>query len=220
MHEEGAGVRDIPGRIGGSVMAAAFVSAVGWLIASEAPSHRSPPATWPYWLCGGMFVIGLLVFAHARGWLGWLTCGFRRLPPLALTVEDQDWFLFRQVGYVCGLLIKITNTTDKPVTIVGYGIGMDWPPQPGDAPEAFSADDDGGLSRQARIRREGGRYDPLLTNHPAPLPPHGAISGWLVTHSVRPATGGTPRCTIRLTDSFGNTYTKVIEHRPAQHYVS
>ena len=47
-------------------MAAAFGSAVGWLIASEAPSHASPPARWPYWLCGLMFFVGALVYMGAN----------------------------------------------------------------------------------------------------------------------------------------------------------
>jgi hypothetical protein len=141
-------------------------------------------------------------------------------PPLVLTVEDEDWFLFRQAGYVCGLLLKITNTTNRPVTVVSYGIGMDWPSQSGGVPEAFSGEDDRILSEQARVRREGGRYDPLLTTQPSTLPPHGEVSGWLVTHAFRPASGGAPRCTIQLTDQFRNKYTKVIEHRPAQHYKS
>jgi hypothetical protein len=213
-------VRDILGRIGGSVMAAAFASAVGWLITSEAPSHTSPPPTWPYWLCGGMFVVGALMFAGARGWLGWLSRRFRRLPPLVPTVEDEDWFLFRQAGYVCGLLIKIKNTTGQRVTVVSYGIGMDWPSNPDDAPAAFSAENDRVLSEQARIRREGGRYDPLLTAQPATIPPRSEVSGWLVTHSARPSTGGRPRCIIQVTDSFGNKYRKVIEQRDPQHYDS
>ena len=69
-------IGDPLGRMGGGLMAAAFASAVGWLIASEGPSHACPPATWPYWLCGGIFAVGALMFAGAQGWLNGL---FRHL---------------------------------------------------------------------------------------------------------------------------------------------
>ena len=83
------GVRDILGRIGGGLMAVAFASALGWLIASEAPSHSFPPPTWPYWLCGGMFVAGALIFAGARGWLSQLVSTVKK-PPVGVSFVDPQ----------------------------------------------------------------------------------------------------------------------------------
>jgi len=78
-------------------MAAAFVSAVGYLIASNAgtptPSTKKPPAPvpgpalWPYVLCGAMFVVGALVYGAAHGMLPWQTR--RALKRRAETAESE-----------------------------------------------------------------------------------------------------------------------------------
>jgi hypothetical protein len=71
--------RDHLGKTGGALMAAAFASAVGYLIASNTgtptPSTKKPPTPvpgpplWPYALCGAMFVVGLILYGAAHGWL-------------------------------------------------------------------------------------------------------------------------------------------------------
>jgi hypothetical protein len=199
-------------------MAAALAFGVPSLVAAGHHKHT------PWWAVAGIvlaaifFLAGVLFFVSP--WLGRLSRRFGHLPPLVLTVEDEEWFPFRRVGYVCAFLIKIKNTSNQPVAVGSYGIGTDWSAAPGAAQVTISADDARDLTEQARVRREGGRYDPLLHARSDDVPPHGEISGWLVTHTARPGTGGRPRCTIQVTDKFGNTYTKVIEQRDPQHYKS
>ena len=43
--------------------------------------------------------------------------------PLLLTVEDEVWDLWRRAGYICALLLKITNTTGRAITVINYGVG-------------------------------------------------------------------------------------------------
>jgi len=61
--------QDHLGKAGGGVMATAFASAIGYLITSHAPGQPSPHLTWPLWpyyLCGAMFAVGLLLYGEAH----------------------------------------------------------------------------------------------------------------------------------------------------------
>jgi hypothetical protein len=144
---------------------------------------------------------------------------------LLLTVdENEKWDLWRRAGYICALLLTITNTTNQPITVVNYGIGTDWQRGPDDAPVEISREDRVSLRDEARARERSNYYGAPLTSRSwlrrKPrwvIPPHGHVSGWLVTDCPRPWTGGKPRCTIKVTDALGNTYTKVIKQRDPQH---
>lgn len=151
--------------------------------------------------------------------------------PLLLTVdENEKWDLWRRAEYICALLLTITNTTNQPITVVNYGIGPDW--QRGrTTPRRRSAARIGCLSVTKREPGNAGTITALRSRHEAGcgcgcgcgvsgavIPPHGHVSGWLVTDCPRAWTGGRPRCTIKVTDALGNTYTKVIEQRDPQHY--
>ena len=151
--------------------------------------------------------------------------------PLLLTVEDEVWDLWRRAGYICALLLKITNTTGRAITVINYGVGTDWQRGPADTPVQISHESQQSLRSEARARERSNHYGtPLpgasrqsswLRRKPrSVIPPNGHISGWMVTDCPRPRTGGTPRCTIKVTDALGNTYTKVIEQRDPQHYES
>jgi hypothetical protein len=150
--------------------------------------------------------------------------------PLLLTVEDEAWDLWRRVGYICAILLKITNTTGRAITVINYGVGTGWQRGPDDAPLQISQEDQRSLRDEARARERRNHYGaplrtPLLRiwlqRRPRlTVPAEGYVSGWLVTDCPRPSTGGRPRCTIKVTDSLGNTYTKVIEQRDPQHYES
>ena len=73
------GIRDYLGRLGGAFMSLGAGGALAYLITSHAVGQPSAPLTWPawpYWLCGGMFVVGALMLAGVQGWIGWL---YRRI---------------------------------------------------------------------------------------------------------------------------------------------
>jgi len=150
--------------------------------------------------------------------------------PLTLTVgENERWDLWQRAGYICALPVTITNTTSQPITVISYGMGTDWHRDPDDAPVEISGEDQASLRDEARAR-ERRKYHgaPLIPRRRnwlrrkprTVIPPHGQVSGWLVTDCPRPWTGGRPRCTIKVTDALGNTYTKTIKQRDPAHYES
>jgi hypothetical protein len=59
-------------KLAGGLMAAAFVTALGYGISYGTSSTSGPgPATWPFVLCGAMFALGALLYGGAHGMLPW-----------------------------------------------------------------------------------------------------------------------------------------------------
>jgi hypothetical protein len=42
------------------------------------------------------------------------------------------------------------------------------------------------------------------------VPPHGSVTGWIVTTMARPPLGGTPRLTLSVREAVGRQYLLVI----------
>jgi hypothetical protein len=56
------------GKLGGSLMGTAFVLAIGYVISTRAlgqPSAHPTSPNWPYYLCGALFMVGLLLYGGA-----------------------------------------------------------------------------------------------------------------------------------------------------------
>jgi len=216
------GVREILGRIGGSVMAAAFASAVGWLIASEAPPHSSPPATWPYWLCAGMFVIGSLMFAGARGWLDqplwWLHLPVTSREPspvaiaaatptatyegIILELVDQVWELWRGKAWIADMSVKIKNDTApaRVVKLTGYGLVSDpgplWVQRP-----RLTQDEVDALLKERQSRNPHHAHIDLKPGESRVIR---VVSDAFLPY---PAGEGRPYCEFVVTGGEGNAYT-------------
>jgi hypothetical protein len=116
---------------------------------------------------------------------------------LAVKVVQQDFDVWRYLAYIVSLQVEITNATDNVIRLASIGIGSDWGrnPPPGDLPEIDDPERQD-LQREVDARRTH-RYTPELRSHSA-VPPHGSVSGWVVTWMPRPSAGGTPNLTLTL----------------------
>jgi hypothetical protein len=133
--------------------------------------------------------------------------------PLVVKIKGEPrWEAWRHIVLLLAANTEVTNTTDGPILVAGYGFTYDAPGgqlwQVGLDGEAVHAIDREVYARQNDVPYRYGA--PLQARE---IPAHATVSGWRVWAVTRQARGGTPRCTVVVTDDVGNQYTAVI---PAQ----
>lgn len=137
---------------------------------------------------------------------------------LVVKVVQQDFDVWQHLAYVVGLQVEITNTTDNVIRLSSIGIGSDWGRnRPADLPLIDDSERQD-LQREVDARRTH-RYTPELRSHPA-VPPHGSVSGWVVTSMPRPSGGGTPNLTLSIREAVGHQHLTVICRTDPQVYHS
>jgi hypothetical protein len=137
---------------------------------------------------------------------------------LTVKIVQQDFDVWRHLAYIVGLQVQITNATDNVIPLSSIGIGSDWG---GNPPADLPVIDDSerqNLQREVDARRAH-RYTPELRSHSA-VPPHGSVSGWVVTWMPRPSAGGTPNLSLSIREAVGHQYLTVIPRTDPQVYHS
>ena len=136
-------------------------------------------------------------------------------PRDALMVEivgDPRWESWRHLVLLLAVQVKVTNTTDSPILVAGYGFTYDAPD--GRLWKAgLGQDEIVSVDREVRARQEETPYRYGAPLEAREIPARSTVSGWRVFPVTRKVGGGTPCCTVVVTDDIGNQYTAVI---PAQ----
>jgi hypothetical protein len=127
-------------------------------------------------------------------------------------IGEPRWEAWRHLVLLLAANIEVTNTTDSPILVAGYGFTYDAPGgQLWDV--GLNGDEVAAIDREVYARQNDApyRYGPPLQARE--IPAHATVSGWRIWAVTRQAGGGTPRCTVVVTDDVGNQYAAVI---PAQ----
>jgi hypothetical protein len=136
--------------------------------------------------------------------------------PLHLVVADESWKLLYNAVWAFGVAIRVTNLTEKPITLTHYylqplsGEG----PRPPLAPQVWDA-------VNASTKRLKEEHASELFNGEITVPPLSTITRWMVHTSYLPLPGGgRPRCTFGMKDTLDNQYKFDIPARAAETYSS
>jgi hypothetical protein len=127
---------------------------------------------------------------------------------LTVRVLRDEWDTWRTVAYTAALEVEVGNATDSRIRIASVGLGSDWDGQPPGELPVLGAADRGALDTEVAALRKH-RYAPELRTHQY-VPPHGSVTGWIVTTMARPPLGGTPRLTLSVREAVGRQYLLVI----------
>jgi hypothetical protein len=139
-------------------------------------------------------------------------------PRLTARVLRKEWDSWRTVAHIAALEVEVGNATDSRIRIASVGLGSDWDGQPhGELPVLGTAEQEALDTEEAALRKD--RYAPELRSHQY-VPPHGSITGWVVTTMARPPLGGTPRLTLSIREAVGHQYLLVIRRTDPQVYSS
>jgi hypothetical protein len=140
-----------------------------------------------------------------------------QVPELIVEITGSWFENWKYVAVIAALRVKITNTTGQIIRLRGVGFTHDVEGESGWSITA-SAEEHLELDRELHARKERQHYGIPLHNY-AVVPPHEAISGWVV-EAVTRRLSGTPRCTVIVQDTIGNQYEAVLPKREAQTYGS
>ncbi len=199
--------------------------ALAYLITSHAVGQPSAPLTWPawpYWLCGGMILVGALILAGVQGWIGWL---YRRnrvaapaapsVPPampsapydvIKLELVAARWTLWRRAGWLTDIQVRITNTApSRMIKLTRFELESDPGASWGERPRLTQEQVDTLFNE---MMRRGEAYGPAHLQQ-MDLQPGDSRLGWLASHAYLPypARKGKPYCEFTVTDDEGETYT-------------
>jgi hypothetical protein len=151
-----------------------------------------------------------------------ITSGEREVeaaPPLIVKILDDSQFEnWKYIALIAALHIQVENTTDAPILIGGYAwtSPCDGEPQWDDH---ATGDEILSIKREIARRDETQQHGQPL-RHYARIGPHQSISGWFLVPVTRKPRGGTPACTIIVSDSVGNEYRATLPARSPQVYDS
>ncbi len=145
----------------------------------------------------------------------WVPGGLKCQAPLAVRTKGQPrWRNWKNTALIVAIQVEATNTTDEPIQIDRYEFTYEAPG--GLAWDAQLSDDE---ARAVRREVNSGRYFPSIEQYHE-VPPLESISGWYVAAVTRDPSGGTPGCTIILTDTVGNRYKVTIPSQEPRVYAA
>jgi hypothetical protein len=152
-------------------------------------------------------VVGLSVGALVCAMIAFLGIGFkRRRPRLVVKIKDKPHWKSSptRLFWIVALRVEVRNRTGEPIKIQGYEFTYETPYGNAETPQ-FSDDD----TRAVEQTASSNRYFPPLSGY-AEVPAHTSVAGWYVASVIRNPVGGTPRCTITVTDEIGSRYKATI----------
>ncbi len=138
-------------------------------------------------------------------------------PPLVVTIlEDSKFSNWRHMAMIAALHVEVENTTDAPIDVQGYGYTFDTEGASLWSHEA-SSEDRLAIEREMHRRDQAQEYGQPLRIY-GRIPARSRVSGWVLLAVNRKPQGGTPECTVIVTDDVGNEYRAKLPKREPQIY--
>lgn len=181
---------------------------VGWGIACLQSSPRNKLDFWIPVTPTAIALVGLgilIVLAVMFDWpvplvfrLSGLNRQVERVESLKVEIINVRWENYRSIALIGAFHVRLTNSTGDRVMLRSYALTSDNPERLFWNTDA-SATDRHRVDIEIHRRIEQHHYGPWLGNL-AEVPAHETISAWAVDAFTRDVKGGTPACSIVVTD--------------------